>query len=36
MRVQGSKTASEARRALIEGVKACEVCRPDSWLGLLD
>ncbi|MGQ5598352.1 DUF6233 domain-containing protein, partial [Streptomyces sp. ESR1.13] len=26
----------EARRALIEGVKACGACRPDSWLGLLD
>ncbi|WP_238697044.1 DUF6233 domain-containing protein [Streptomyces sp. E5N298] len=25
-----------ARRALIEGVKACGACRPDSRLGLLD
>ncbi|MFF9458069.1 DUF6233 domain-containing protein [Streptomyces flaveolus] len=26
----------EARRALVEGVKPCGACRPDSELGLLD
>jgi hypothetical protein len=26
----------EARRALVEGIKPCGACRPDSGLGLLD
>jgi hypothetical protein len=26
----------EARRAITEGVKACDVCRPDSALGFVD
>ncbi|MGA4803472.1 DUF6233 domain-containing protein [Streptomyces lavendulocolor] len=25
-----------ARRALVEGVEACAVCRPDTELGLID
>ncbi|MFB6771128.1 DUF6233 domain-containing protein [Streptomyces sp. NPDC056337] len=29
-------TRDEALRALIEGVKACGVCRPDTELGYLD
>jgi hypothetical protein len=29
-------SVDDARRALIEGVEACAVCRPDTELGLLD
>lgn len=34
-RVRGI-SRDEARRALVEGVKACGACRPDSALGLFD
>ncbi|MEU7039379.1 DUF6233 domain-containing protein [Streptomyces sp. NPDC046237] len=34
---KGPLSSDDARRALTEGgIRACEICRPDSELGILD